>query len=96
MRVPRQFEAIVFVTASAQGRVGGVTRRFCRDAFTIMINNRAEPVLARDTVKPTLFEGGLASADKRQLGGIRVFSSESGPGVRGAKRAARTARSPGR
>jgi hypothetical protein len=49
VRVASQFEAIVFVTASAQGRVGGVTRLFGRDAFTIMINNRAEPVLARDT-----------------------------------------------
>src|SRR5712691_4691998 len=30
------------------GRFGGITRRFCWDAFTIMINNRAAPVSAKD------------------------------------------------
>jgi hypothetical protein len=47
VRVPRRFEAI----GSSRHRrrtFGGVTRRFCRDAFTTMINNRAAPGLARD------------------------------------------------
>ena len=47
MRVPRRFEAIVFVTHPRR-----TFRRchatVCRDAFAIMINNRATPVLARD------------------------------------------------
>jgi hypothetical protein len=43
VRVPRRFEAI----GSSRHRrrtFGGVTRRFCRDAFTTMINRRAAPV----------------------------------------------------
>ncbi len=49
MRVPRRFEAIVFVTHPRR-----TFRRchatVCRDAFARMINNRATPVLARDSL----------------------------------------------